>query len=67
MAGVESRYGSPLARVGYTYRGLKPDLHLYGGLGQRAYPDLLASPDTAARFDYAEEIQVVGAAASVPP
>jgi Tol biopolymer transport system component len=66
MGGMESKYLSPLAAVNYTYRGLKPDLSLYAGLGQSAYPDLLATTSTTSRFDYVEETQTVGAALSFP-
>jgi hypothetical protein len=66
VGGYETEYQSPIALVRYTYRGLKPDLTLYGGLNQRAYPDLLTSPDTLRRFDYAEETQFAGAAVSFP-
>ncbi|MGD9187147.1 MAG: hypothetical protein PVI89_02995, partial [Desulfobacteraceae bacterium] len=48
------------------YRGLKPDLTLYGGLGQAAYPNLLESPGRIDRFDYAEETQFFGAAVTFP-
>lgn len=66
MGGMESEYQSPLAQINYTYRGLKPDLTLYGGLGQAAYPNLLESPGRIDRFDYAEETQRFGAAVTFP-
>lgn len=66
MAGMESEYQSPLASVRYTYRGLKPDISLYGSLYQSGYPDLLSSATTTSRFDYAEETQLIGAALSFP-
>jgi hypothetical protein len=66
MAGMESEYQSPLAQINYTYRGLKPDILLYAGLGQRVYPDLLQAPGRIDRFDYAEETQFGGAAISFP-
>lgn len=66
MAGTESEYQSPLARINYTYRGLKPDIRLYGSLNQSGYPDLLTESATQTRYDYAEETQVMGTALSVP-
>ncbi|MGD9008606.1 MAG: hypothetical protein PVG41_11830 [Desulfobacteraceae bacterium] len=66
VGGMESEYQSPLAQINYTYRGLKPDLTLYGGLGQAAYPNLLESPGRIDRFDYAEETQFFGAAVTFP-
>jgi WD40 repeat protein len=66
MGGLESKYRSPLAQINYTYRGLKPDLSLYGGLGQAAFPDLLESPGRIERLDYAEETQFFGAAVTFP-
>lgn len=66
IGGVESEYSSPLALVSHTYRGLKADINLYAGLGQQAYPDLLASSNTTRRYDYAEETQFAGAAISFP-
>jgi Tol biopolymer transport system component len=64
--GLESKYRSPLAQINYTYRGLKPDLTLYAGLGQAAFPELLESPGRADRLDYAEETRFFGAAATFP-
>ncbi len=66
LGGYETEYQSPIALARYTYRGLKPDITLYGGVNQRVYPDLLTSPDTEARFDYAEETQFAGAALTFP-
>ncbi len=66
VGGMESEYQSPLVQISYTYQGLKPDLTLYGGLGQAAYPDLLESPGRIDRFDYAEETQFFGAAVTFP-
>jgi len=66
LGGIETKYSSPLALVRHTWRGLKPDITLYAGLDQRVYPDLLTSPNTSSRFDYAEETQFAGAALTVP-
>jgi WD40 repeat protein len=64
--GMESEYQSPLAQINYTYRGLKPDITLYGGLGQSVFPDLLESPGRIDRLNYAEETQFYGAAVTFP-
>jgi hypothetical protein len=66
MAGIETEYSSPLLNINYSYRGLGPEMILYGGADQEVYPDLLIDQNGSARFDYAEETRFMGAAVSYP-
>ncbi len=66
LAGRESRYGTPVGGVFYTYRGIWPTVRLYAAAQQDFYHNLLRSDATGRRFDHAEEVRRFGAAFEYP-
>ncbi|NVM22995.1 MAG: PD40 domain-containing protein [Desulfobacterales bacterium] len=65
LAGVESKYETPLGSIQYTYKGFYPTFHMYAGQDQEVYPGLVKAADES-RYDYAEQVGTVGAAVDIP-
>ena len=65
LAGAESRYGTPLGTVQYTYRGFVPNLRVYAAAEQDFFPDLLTD-GMGSRFDYAEAVRRYGLSLELP-
>ncbi|MBU0755249.1 MAG: hypothetical protein KJ645_08925 [Planctomycetes bacterium] len=65
LAGVESRYHSPVAAFNYTYSGFYPDIHLYAEAEQNYFNNLIVQRNSENRFDYAEEAGRFGLAVNV--
>lgn len=65
-AGVDGRNSTAIGAVHYTYKGIYPNIHLYGSADLDYYPDLLLDETTRGRFDYEEEVARVGAAVEFP-
>ncbi len=66
LAGIESRYDTPVGGAFYTYRGIWPDIRLYGSAQQNFYYNLLRSETTGRRFDHAEETRRYGTVLDFP-
>jgi hypothetical protein len=66
LAGRESRYGTFLGGIDYTYKGLAPDIRLYATADQAFYSDLLQQAGTDTRFDHAEEVKQYGVSLEFP-
>jgi hypothetical protein len=66
LAGIESRYSTPIAGFSYIYRGLYPEIQVYAAGEQEYYDDLVVQRGTENRYDYAEETARFGLAVTVP-
>jgi hypothetical protein len=66
LAGIESRYDTPVGGFFYTYRGFLPELRLYASAEQNFYYNLLRHATTGRRFDHAEEVNRYGASLLFP-